>query len=213
MSANAGGDGPGAAEEVPPPQHPGPGQQPADGTAGPQMVVTGAPGEASAVANGSSSADQVLQYSSLHLFACRSPSSCSSFQSKMRKNTSFKITSIAKSRPPSNEESGDESAEDTEDISDNVDNSSNGAAQHAAAAAAALAHAISSAAQGAAPTNGVGVGPQQPQPQPQPLPPAQPQQALQQQPAAQPQAQPVMVRTSYLYLRQHLSLRVVYFPS
>ncbi len=211
MSANAGGDGPGAAEEVPPPQHPGQGQQPADGTAGPQMVVTGAPGEASAVANGSSSADQVLQFSSLNPFASRSPSSCSSFQSKMRKNTSFKITSIAKSRPPSNEESGDESAEDTEDISDNVDNSSNGAAQHAAAAAAALAHAISSAAQGAAPTNGVGVGPQQPQPQP--LPPAQPQQALPQQPAAQPQAQPVMVRTSYLYLIQHLSLRVVYFPS
>ncbi len=48
-------------------------------------------------------------------------------QSRLRKNTSFKITSIAKSRPASNdgEDSGDESADDTEDISDNIDNSNN----------------------------------------------------------------------------------------
>ncbi len=50
----------------------------------------------------------------------------SSFQSGKRKNTSFKITSIAKSRPPSHDDSGDDSCDDTEDISDNVDNAANG---------------------------------------------------------------------------------------
>ena len=61
-----------------------------------------------------------------------SSDSLSLFQSHMRKNTSFKITSIAKSRPASNdgEESADDSADDTEDISDNVDNGERGAAEN-----------------------------------------------------------------------------------